>query len=181
MTIEEIYQQKRNTPSDINCLLEYLKEYAGKCDFITEFGVRDPTSTYAFLAAYPKRLTSYDIIKHENVWKAERYDNFEFILGSTLEVEIEETDMLFIDTHHTAQQVANELALHADKVRKYIGFHDWFTFRNRDESAYKDQPQEVYGIGPGIGVAIDDFLAKGTFRKVFETDINNGLLIIERF
>ncbi len=179
MNIQEIYQQKCAVVSDINELLPYLKEYGEKVKTITEFGVRQPTSTYAFLAANPEKLVSYDIIKHPDVDLINE-PNFEFILGNTLEVEIEETDFLFIDTWHTADQLTAELALHSDKVRKFIGLHDTSSFFHRDEAPYSEQPQQVYGAGPGLSAAIMPFLDKGDWIVSLRLEFNNGLLILER-
>ena len=54
--------------------------------------------------------------------------DFTLVEESTLDVEIEETDLLFIDTEHTYSQLLNELTLHGDKARKYIVLHDTATF-----------------------------------------------------
>jgi hypothetical protein len=49
---------------------------------------------------------------------------FNFVIGSDLEIEIDPCELLFIDTVHTEDQTFNELTLHADKVSKYLVFHD---------------------------------------------------------
>lgn len=175
------YEEKCNQPSDINQLLPYLRAVSDVCDHITEFGVRNPTSTYAFLAGNPKQLISYDIERTLGVAEVEAIaPNFKFVLGSTLEVEIEETDFIFIDTHHTCAQLTAELKRHSHKARKYIGFHDIFTFADRDEAPYELQPQQVYGHGPGLMAAINPFLARGEFKIDFQTYQNNGLMILKR-
>lgn len=186
MTIIEKYQEKCNTPSDINQLLGYLKEYAEKCTHVTEMGVRNPTSTYAFLAARPKKLISYDIGRYpevdevEALAKAENLD-FTFILQDVLQADIEETDFLFIDTFHTKTQLERELALHAGKVRKFIGFHDTTSFEFSGEPSYESVADKGTNCGQGIWYAIEEFLAKNTQWSVaFRTIINNGLTIIER-
>ncbi len=179
MSIQEIYQQKCATPSDINQLLPYLKQYGEMCEYITEFGVRQPTSTYAFLAANPKKLISYDIIKHPDVDLINE-PNFEFILGDTLDIEIEETDFLFIDTFHTATQLELELAKHAHKVKKFLGFHDIFTYGHIGEQPYEGITRPV-ACGRGLWAALNPFLNKNKEWVIeFRTDINNGLLILRR-
>lgn len=183
MTIQEVYQTKVATPSDINQLLGYLKEYAEKCEHITEFGVRNPTSTYAFLAAKPKRLVSYDISRYPEVDLVEELAakeglDFKFVLQDVLEADIEETDLLFIDTAHTATQCERELAKHSNKVRKFIGFHDYFTFFEVGETAYNNS--DIW-CGRGLRYAIEPFLANNPqWTIAFKTDINNGLLILQR-
>ena len=183
MTIQKKYEEKCQEPSDINQLLGYLKEYAEKCEHITEFGVRRPTSTYALLAAKPKRLVSYDIGRYPEVDEVESLAtaeglNFEFVLQDVLQADIEETDFLWIDTAHTATQCERELAKHANKARKYIGFHDYTTFFEIGEGAYNDS--DIW-CGRGLRYAVEPFLAKNPqWQIAFKTDINNGLLIIER-
>ncbi len=186
MTIQSIYEQKCATPSDIFQLLPLLKEYAEKCEHITEMGVRDPTSTYAFLAARPKKLVSYDIGRYpsvdqvESLVKEEGLD-FKFILQDVLLADIEETDFLFIDTFHTKTQLERELALHSGKVRKYIGFHDSTSFEWVGENSYESVADKGTNCGVGIWPAIQEFLdTHPEWAIAFRTTINNGLTIIEK-
>jgi hypothetical protein len=176
------YHKACNTPSDINELLPFLRAVAEKCDMITEFGVRQPTSTWAFLAGEPILLTSYDIIRSPLVDEVEELATqgmFKFIEGSTLEVDIEPTDFLFIDTYHTALQCAEELRLHADKVRKYIGFHDTHTFWETAEQPYEGIDPK-WNDGKGLGYAIEPFIKAGGWKIDFTTPNNNGLTILKR-
>ena len=180
MNIFERYTGACNHPSDINEHLPVLRNLSEKCSHITEFGVRKPTSTYAFLVADPEYIISYDIEKHPEV-DTIIHPAFKFVLGNTLEIEIEETDFLFIDTWHTYKQLSQELVLHAGKVKKYIGFHDVFSFGSMDECDYSEQPQRVYGDGPGLMKAILEFLtANPEWRVIYQTAKNNGLMIISR-
>lgn len=71
--IIEKYNNLCKTPSDIYKLLPYLHNYAKKCKHITEMGVRTPTSTYAFLAAKPYKLISYDISRSTRVDEVEHW------------------------------------------------------------------------------------------------------------
>jgi hypothetical protein len=192
MNIDEIVKVVSETPSDINEHILTLKRYAEKCEHITELGVRAPVSTWAFVAAKPKVLRSYDI-KHpdefmsnnsvanlslkdvENTCSTLDID-FKFHLADVLTIEIEQTDLLFIDTQHNFYQISQELALHANKANKYIIFHDVITWGTRGE---------LYGhpnlVIPGILPAIKHFLENNpnwSIVEVFEN--NNGLLIIER-
>ena len=61
--------------SDINEHLLAINELASGCEHITEFGVRNVVSTWALLAARPKRLVCYDI-----------HDPITIILGSVLKL-----------------------------------------------------------------------------------------------
>jgi len=175
------YNTLCNTPSDIYELLPYLHSYAKKCKHITEMGVRTPTSTYAFLAAKPDKLISYDISRSASVDEVEQLapEIFEFVLKDVLEAEIEETDFLFIDTYHTAGQLGKELSRHSGNVRSYIGFHDTYTFWEAGEEPYSGINEGAV-TNKGLKYAIEPFLAKGGWLISFMTDKNNGLLIIER-
>jgi len=179
--IIEKYNSLGKTPSDIYELLPYLHRYAQKCKHITEMGVRTPTSTYAFLAANPNKLVSYDISRSAGVDEVEELAPgvFQFVLKDVLEADIEETDFLFIDTYHTAAQLEKELARHSDKAKKYIGFHDTSTFWEYGEQPYEGIEKGL-ATNKGLKYAIEPFLANGGWVISFMTDRNNGLLIIER-
>lgn len=117
-----------NNPSDINEHVATLYEYASKCEHVTEMGVRPGTSTRAFLHA-DVILRSYDLVKDpyvehlfELAKQCERDVTYE--VADTLNLEIEETDLLFIDTDHFYKQLSQELKLHGNKAMKYLVFHD---------------------------------------------------------
>jgi hypothetical protein len=164
--IEKRYQELCNTPSDIFKHLPKLREYADKCNHITEMGVRGCVSLYAFLSSKASRVVAIDIF---NVWTPE-VEKLKFICADDLTIEIENTDFLFIDTAHNAKQLRQELALHANNVNKYIGFHDTDYFGiNGDDG------------GEGLMFAINEFLEENKeWSIVYQTEINNGLLIIEK-
>ena len=111
----------------------------------------------------------------EEVCKA-LYIDFKFHLADVLAVEIEPTELLFIDTEHNYYQLRQELATHASKVSKYIIFHDVVTW---------GYVGEMYGrphlIIPGLLPAIDEFLKANDSWKIVEYfENNNGLMVIER-
>jgi hypothetical protein len=75
-------------PSQMQRYMDKLYVYATKCDHITEMGVAVVCSTWAFLAANPKRLVSIDIDPNCPVQPireaAERIGvDFEFVVGDT--------------------------------------------------------------------------------------------------
>ena len=75
-------------PSQMQRYMDKLYIYASKCDHITEMGVAVVCSTWAFLAAKPKRLVSIDIDPNCPVQPvreaAERTGvDFEFVVGDT--------------------------------------------------------------------------------------------------
>ena len=108
--LSELYKNHCERASDINELLPILKEYASKVDRVTEFGVRTGCSTVAFLNSSAKQVVSYDIDDCEvaHYLKTLAPDRFTFIREDTSKIfNIAETDMLFIDTLHTYEQVKN--------------------------------------------------------------------------
>lgn len=120
--------------SDINEHLPTLRDLAKECSHITEMGVRYIVSTWAFIEGMDKgTLVSIDykhpstyggdIAKVEQACKDKGVD-FIFIEGDTREITIDKTDLLFIDTDHTYEQLSAELKKHASKAKKYIVLHD---------------------------------------------------------
>lgn len=179
MLLEQYYYERCEIPSDINEHMPTLKKYAEDCEHITEMGVRWVVSTFAFLMGKPKKLVSIDIDPLEK-WgndelslkliASEYNTDFEFIVADTTEVEIEETDLLFLDTWHVYQQVKAELQKHASKVRKYIIFHDTTTF------AYEGMDGQA-----GIWPAVMEFMDSNDDWFLLEKyENNNGLTILKR-
>lgn len=161
---------------DIHEHFPTLRKYAAECEHITEMGTRYVVSTYALMAGKPKKFLTYDLVPHKNIWEAASIANenqiqFGFMERDTTKVEIEETDLLFIDTLHNYAQLKRELELHSDKARKYIIFHDTVSYGYRDEE----------GPGPGLMPAINEFLATTTKWRIKEKYDNcNGLMVLER-
>ena len=177
--LEQIVNKIYLTPSDINEHIPTLIEYASECETITEMGVRAITSTWAFLGAAPKRLISYDMedpshygsniqIVHD---VAKQYGlNFTFIKADVLKIDIEETDLLFLDTWHAYDQLKAELDIHHIKVKKYIAMHDTTTYGGPSQ-----------GDPIGLLAAVMEFLASHREWTVYyHTHSNNGLTILER-
>ena len=176
MNIENKYQELCNTPSDINEHLPVLRRYAEECKHITEMGVRGIVSTYAFLVAQPYTLISYDIknCDWKPLQKAAReayYTDFRFIQADVLKIEIEPTEILFIDTLHNYEQLIRELKLHASKVSKYLVFHDTTTYAYVGES-YDGVPRV------GLWPAIEEFLEENPEWSIKERFTNNNGLTI---
>ena len=186
--IENTYNELVNKSSDINEHLPTLRRYAEECEHITEMGVRWVVSTYAFLVAKPKTLVSIDI-QLPSTWNADITPieqgakdlgcDFSFHLSNVLDIEIDQTDLLFIDTWHAYKQLKAELALHHSKVNKYIIFHDTTTYEFSDEGGYTEFGFE--GDGQGLWPAIEEFLEEHpewTIKERFTN--NNGLTILHK-
>lgn len=189
--LEQIVNKIYTTPSDINEHIPTLIEYASECETITEMGVRAITSTWAFLGSAPKTLTSYDI-EDPSKWGADinlvykianQYGlNYKFIKTNVLKIDIEETDLLFLDTWHAYCQLKAELDKHSHKAKKYIIMHDTTSYEFRDEpltseNAWEGDPPS----GRGLWAAITEFLESNDewiLHKRYTN--NNGLTILKR-
>jgi hypothetical protein len=180
--LERRYAAACATPSDIHAHLPLLRELAARCEHVTEFGLRWANgSTVAFLAAQPAVVVSWDIEPRHVVAQpvadliAEAEGGrtrFEPRVGNVLDVTIELTDLLFIDTFHVARQLEAELAHHGERARRYLAFHDTATFGRVGED----------GTTPGLRDAIRDFQLNHfpLWRVHTDTDACNGLVVLER-
>lgn len=126
--LEAEYMWAWKTPSDFYLHMPMLRALASVCDHVTEMGVRDGISSRAFLVENCK-LVSYDIViqphARELFEKARSLGrDVQLIQANTLVLDIEETDLLFIDTDHCYYQLSQELRMHGNKARKYLAFHD---------------------------------------------------------
>jgi hypothetical protein len=183
--LERLYAACCAEPSDINEHLDVIRKYAAECEHVTEFGLRGGRgSTVAILAAQPSTFITWDINPFSIVSQAVAdlvmvnqggRTKFQPRVGDTLEILPEPTDMLFIDTLHTAKQLWSELVRHADpmanNVRKYLVFHDTATFGYTDE----------VGEGPGLRLAIRKFQKEHAFplwRLIEDRQNNNGLVVL---
>ena len=172
--IHFLYLKTMDTKSDINEHIPTLLKFAEECQYITEFGTRHGNSTIAFMKSKPKRLDCYDINRTpvidilSKIAKETDLD-FNFHQEDVLDTEIQPTDLLFIDTLHTYDQIKAELALHADKVGKYIIFHDTETYRENGELPGQN----------GIWPAIDEYMQKNKNKWELAQHFtnNNGLTI----
>ena len=176
------FEELCTASSDINEHLETLRDLASECNHVTEMGVRGIVSTWAFVEGLKTGGTLISIdIQFPAIYGGdlkpiideckEKGINFTFRLGDTRKIEIEPTDLLFVDTLHRYSQLKIELALHADKARKYLIFHDTTNFETIGENE----------IDKGLWLAIEEFLAEHKEWKLKFRHTNcNGLTALER-
>lgn len=189
-TIEENYSFIASNPKDqkgrdsiiwIAPYMHILRKYSEECDHITEFGINQVNSTYAFLAVKPKKLVSVDIDLHKRasksipefnrtnlwlVWALELAKNggidFVAIEGDDSKIDIEPTDLLFIDSKHTGRHLRLQLNKHKNLVSKYMIFHDTTLF------------------GSELMPPILELLEEGNFEVVEHIKSSPGLMVIKR-
>lgn len=189
MNIKQEFERRKQNVSDINEHLETLHNYGRECNHITEFGSRFGDSTVALLYSSPEKMISYDLFKSDFIAEIDN-KNFSFVQEDTLNISIEETDLLFIDTLHRYFQLYNELGLHAKKVKKYIILHDTETYGIIDEPLYSPladvkMSQKILSTNKqGLLHAVEDFLNETKEGKNWEIKEqfknNNGLTILSR-
>lgn len=174
MLFLDLKKEKYSALSEIQEHLPVLEKFAQECEQVVEFGVREGNSTVAFISGVKKKLISYDIFHTPIIDKLKLTKlpcEWEFRLQSTSDPNhvIEQTDMLFVDTDHTYEQVKAELTIHGNKVNKYIAFHDTFKYGLKSY------------CGEGINKAIYEFIlaSPSKWGVAYITDASNGLLILK--
>jgi hypothetical protein len=170
--IPDLYAIAAAGPGDFFEHVPTLRSLGDQVQHATEFGVRHGVSTVALLHSSCKTVVSYDIFQYAevNVFRQVAADKFVFKIGNSLTVDIDPTDLLFIDTKHTAAQLYGELTKHATRVRRWIVMHDTVTFGNNGEDG-----------GPGLREAIKAFLkANKEWFPVRHDQNNNGLMVLSR-
>jgi hypothetical protein len=170
------YEWAVKNRSDINENVHVLYNLAKECETVVEMGVRTGVSTRAFLNTNVK-LISFDIVLDHKVQQLFDYakkhgKDVQYIKENVLDIEIDECDLLFIDTLHTYTQLNQELKLHGNKSKKYLAFHDTHTFGLRDE---------VGNGRKGLMTAIIEFMTTNPHWVFYiHKTNNNGLTVLKR-
>lgn len=161
--------------SDVSPHLPLLFGLAAGSEHVIELGTHDCSSTWAFVAARPQRLTCVDICRLpqvDEVADACRRLGIDFTFHemSSLDFAPETCDLLFIDSKHTRDQLRAELERHGDKVRRYIAMHDTKTFGRTGEDG-----------GPGLVEAYaHHFALRQWWMRMHDTPACNGLTVFAR-
>jgi len=199
MSLEQLYKQKCQQPSDIFEHLPTLFEYGSKCSTIVECGVRDIVSSYAFGLSLKGTLNNkyvmIDPYKSSNIptflelCKTEGV-NATFVNESDITCPLVDTDLLFIDSWHVYGQLKRELSYWNASVKKYIIMHDTTIDAIRGETIRVGWNAEIQSkqfgipvdeITKGLWFAIEEFLhdhPEWVIEKRYTN--NNGLTILRR-
>jgi hypothetical protein len=176
-THNHMYLQACAQVSDIHVHLPVLKAYADLCDHVTEFGVRDGQSSRALWASHAHHIRMYDLFLNDQVSQhvhslQQAGRDCTYTQADTRLIQIEPTDLLFIDTLHTYDQLKTELHMHGDQVRKFMAFHDTHTFGLKDEPGY---------TGPGLLPALLEWLGAHPEWRICHHEWRcNGFTVLER-
>lgn len=183
-SVNSYYFEACKTPSDINEHLPYLRSLATDCKSVIEFGVRKIVSTWAFvsgLSVAGGKLTSVDIRHPSEYGESRRFSDLERLCGesgvsfsfkkeSSLSLEPEVYDMVFIDTVHNYEFLSKELARHGVLATKYIAMHDTELCRNSGHDG-----------GGGMWKAIEEFIeANPDWCVLTHATNNNGLTVLTK-
>jgi tetratricopeptide (TPR) repeat protein len=169
----ERYHTACHSPSDLQEYLPVLHGLARECKHITDAGTGQGLAALAFLWAQPERLLCLDVVHSPEVERLAALagqTRFEFRRADTMTADIEETDLLFLDTKHDASQLHEELRRHAGKVRKYLVLHGTTAYATKGES-----PRDS-----GIWPVVEEFLSQGSFRLKQRHENSPGLTILQR-
>jgi GT2 family glycosyltransferase/tetratricopeptide (TPR) repeat protein len=171
--VAELYFSACRCDHPLRDYLPALVVLARECGHVTDVGTGIGLAAAAFLYGEPGRLLCVDRIKYPEVDRLQLLagrTEFTFRQTDVLWEELEETDLLFLDTWRVQEQLVEELRLHGGKVRKYIVIHGTTAFADQGEDAGHR----------GLWPAVEAFLARGTFRIKEQRKDRDGLTILER-
>lgn len=201
--LNSYYEETCKRSCDIQPYQSLLSEFAQKCSHVTEMGIGPfhlgLNSTWCLMHG----LSNSDYDNSEKKYIAIDLDDantniihagevlgnvdidFKFIVSNSVEIEIEKTDLLFIDTDHRYQHLMKELKLHSPNVSKYIVIHDtsgkyeqWEDWPYDDESRgeLRNSP-EKYGLWP----CVVDFLKENNeWELLIRGEEANGMTVLQR-
>ena len=178
--VESLYEKYCSESRASSPHLPTLRRYAARCRSCAEFGVKDGASASALLLGCPGPVYGFDIKETSAARKLQSLvgKTWVYTICDTREAVLPECDLLFLDSMHNYDHVRAELEIHAEKVRKYLIFHDTITFGSvgaLDESG--NPASGTLGIRP----AIDELMMRDRSWFIERHDYHShGLLVLER-
>jgi hypothetical protein len=174
--LDKLYRKQLKVPSTINQHMPALKKLASEATEVVEFGVWTAQSTVALLAGRPERMRSFDIQYSQAGVETLRLTAPETLSASfeqenTLRLAPQSSDLLFIDTLHTGEQLWKELTIHGPLCRRRIVMHDTAIFGDEGEDKQK----------PGLRSAVCEFLRRNpAWHVMADTEVSCGLTVLSR-
>ncbi len=186
-TADEIYDWCRAIPRDLEQHLPKLRELASKCEHVTEISKRRE-STVAFVAAGVTTINSFnqepDLLHrtlHEVVARNTRDRSGKLGPGThmiktaffsdSLQLQIEPTDLLYIDSIHHAERLRAELNKYAALVRRFIILRGTGAFGINSEG----------GVGNGLFEAIKWYVMDHPEWFIcYHTQVEYGLTVLSK-
>ncbi|MCE5316628.1 MAG: class I SAM-dependent methyltransferase [Parachlamydia sp.] len=197
--LNQKYEQACGEHSDINEHIPVLYSLANECASVVEIGLRSMNSTWGILkglAESKAQVRSYlgiDIAAPPaaTLRTARRLAEsngiaFRFCQANDLKIDIDQADILFIDSLHTYCHLTYELEKFSPKIRKIICMHDTSApWGNWDDDAYKgnysEYPAAIDRTKRGLWPAVQDFLWRHPEWALAERRENNhGFTVLRR-
>jgi hypothetical protein len=187
--LEAIYARHCATPTAISAHLPRLRALADGLALAVEFGVKRGASSSALLMG-AERVVSYDVIATDEARQLKRVagERWDYRIADSRTADVPPSDLLFIDSLHSYEQVKAELE-HADGVRRYLVCHDVSTFGEVGAVGETGRQAWTYVAGKGsvpadcLGIrpAIDELMIRDdSWRIAARYTDSHGLLVLER-
>jgi hypothetical protein len=187
--LESIYRRHCEAGTAISAHLPRLRELAAGLDTVVEFGVKRGASSSALLLG-AKRVVSFDVIAtpEAKALKEVAGERWDYRIEDSRAADVPECDLMFVDSLHTYEQVRAE-AVHADRARRYLVFHDVSTFGEVGAVGETGRQSWTYVAGRGsvpmqhrgIRPAIDELMIRDPSWRIIERRVeSHGLLVLAR-
>jgi hypothetical protein len=156
--------------SDYVLVHHEIERLLENCESYTEFGVMQGATLAAAMLTNIKSIRAYDInlktyehaARHFEIYASQNDIDFTITTASTLDIDIDITDLLYIDTFHSYPQLSAELKKHHNNVQKYIVCHDTHA-------------------KPRLAVAIAEFIEENKNWEILtENKLSVGYTVLER-
>ena len=175
------YQKWCKTKHASSPHLPRLFQLAQECDTCVELGCKNGASATALLAGCKGDVWSYDILPTSRALAMREWagDRWHYVCPQdTRTADIPHCGLCFVDAMHQYDHVRTELTRHADKVSRYLVFHDTITFGS--VGAVDESGKAVPGI-LGIRPAIDELMLRDRSWFLVRHDYHShGLLVLQR-
>jgi hypothetical protein len=159
-TLEQIYNQTKSQPRDMEKHMDHFRDIASRCNRITAM-VKRKEWDVVLLSGKPKVLTIYTTEPdqvHQVLKQTVRDVNYRSIVSDSLDIiDIDGTDMLVLHTVHNASRLYAELSRFANRVHHYILIRSTGAFGNIGEDG-----------GAGMFDAIKRYINKNSKWFVIE-------------
>ena len=176
-TIEAIYQNTLNLERDSNRHMPKLRELADNCKTVTDISIRQ--ESFIALAASKAEVVYSHSNEHNTLT-----DHVVKLRGKFVQrlsaipqniIQIQPTDLLFLNTTHTANQVSKELAVFAPSVRHYIVLHNTMIYGETGEGHTEQAPV------PGILLSVRHFMRQNPeWSVIYHSTEQFGLTVLSK-
>ncbi len=169
-SLDEWFEQAKKQPSDFHEHVQTLRDLASKCEHVSQIGIWGKPSRIA-LSHNGAAFVDYAPGDRPEWAELKRLKGDKFT-GKVWQpfAEIEETDLLFIDTYHTAEETLNLFTRHSPKVRKYLVVHTTEIFGEKGDNGQS-----------GVLIGVREFLRNHREWNVLRRDTNNyGLIVLSK-